>query len=106
MQGQRYHSDGTALGGEFQLNTYTTGWQRSSAVAASSRGDFVVTWQSDGSAGTDTSSYSIQGQRFLPEPESTLGMAAGGALLLTLRRAREARAQRAETGLALRRKLS
>ena len=34
------------------------------SVAADDDGDFVVVWQSHGSSGTDTSSYSIQGQRY------------------------------------------
>ena len=41
------------------------GWQYYSEVAADSLGDFVVVWNSEGSNGTDTSGFSIQGQRFL-----------------------------------------
>ncbi len=44
--GQRYTSAGVALGGEFQVNTYTTNFQSSPAVAADAEGDFVVVWQS------------------------------------------------------------
>jgi hypothetical protein len=32
-------------------------------VSLDAAGDFVVVWQSDGSSGTDSSGYSIQGQR-------------------------------------------
>jgi len=64
IQGQRYNSNGTAQGSEFQINTYTTLSQRSPAVAMNSDGDFVVVWHSNGSSGTDTSVYSIQGQRY------------------------------------------
>ncbi|MCP3964611.1 MAG: hypothetical protein GY719_42825 [bacterium] len=64
VQGQRYASDGSAVATEFQINTYTTGAQRLPAVAMDGNGDFVVVWQSPGSAGTDASSYSIQGQRY------------------------------------------
>jgi hypothetical protein len=51
--GQRYDSVGTALGGEFQVNTATTGYQAAPAIAANAAGGFVVTWvgSSDGSAG-------------------------------------------------------
>jgi len=42
--GQRYASDGSALGGEFRVNTVTTGSQYETAVAASPNGDFVVAW--------------------------------------------------------------
>ena len=51
-------------GGQFQVNTYTTGHQAYPAVAADAAGSFVVAWMSYGSDGTDTSSYSIQAQRF------------------------------------------
>jgi len=85
IQGQRYDSNGTPIGGEFQVNSYTTYVQRKPAVAADAGGSFVVVWESRGSFGTDSSNYSIQGQRYLPEPESTLGMAAGVGLLLGLR---------------------
>jgi len=65
IQGQRYASDGTPLGSEFQINTYTTSHQQNPSVAARANGDFVVVWWSDGSSGTDTGySYSVQGQRF------------------------------------------
>jgi hypothetical protein len=74
IQGQRYASDGTALGGEFQVNTYTTGSQGGTSVAVEGDGDFVVAWTSDGSSGTDTNTSppgpfgaakdSVQGQRF------------------------------------------
>ena len=33
VQGQRYASDGTARGSQFQINTYTTGWQQSPSEA-------------------------------------------------------------------------
>jgi hypothetical protein len=43
--GQRFDSTGATLGSEFQVNTYITGSQESSAVAADSAGNFVVVWQ-------------------------------------------------------------
>src|SRR5262245_54391576 len=52
------------LGGDFAVNSYTTGNQERPAVAAGPAGDFVVAWASNGSTGTDTSSYSIQARRF------------------------------------------
>ncbi len=51
-------------GGEFQVNTYTTSQQTEPSVAMQSDGRFIVTWESFGSAGTDTSLGSIQGQRY------------------------------------------
>src|SRR5262249_44206528 len=64
VQGQRYDSTGTPLGGEFQVNTYTTGCQGRPAVTGDASGNFVVVWASWGSPGSDTSYNSIQGQRY------------------------------------------
>ena len=64
IQAQRYATNGNPLGGEFQVNTYTTSVQSYPAVASDANGNFVVTWESDGSSGTDTSSRSIQAQRY------------------------------------------
>jgi hypothetical protein len=61
------------VGGEFQVNTYTTGSQWASSVAVDADGDFVVVWDSDGSSGSDSSGYGILGQRFDSE-----GLALGG----------------------------
>ncbi len=73
IQGQRFASDGTALGGEFRVNTYNTGLQRFPEVALDADGDFVVVWHSPGSGGTDSSFSSIQGQRYAAD-----GTASGG----------------------------
>ena len=64
IQGQRYNSAGSAVGSQFQVNTYTTNYQDFPWVAADADGDFVVVWQSFGSSGSDTSYHSVQGQRF------------------------------------------
>ncbi len=64
IQGQRYASDGSAAGNQFQVNTYSTSRQIEPSVAMDSDGDFVVVWTSDGSVGADPFSYSIQGQRY------------------------------------------
>jgi hypothetical protein len=56
---QRFDTAGTAVGAEFQVNTYTTGFQFLPAVAARGSGGFVAAWGSgydfapgqDGSAG-------------------------------------------------------
>ena len=51
VQGQRYDAAGFPVGDEFQVNTYTTGWQisNSGSLAVGDNGDFVVVWESDGS---------------------------------------------------------
>ncbi len=48
-------------GGEFQVNTYTTHYQKNAAVAADADGDFVVAWQS---FGQDGSREGVFGQRY------------------------------------------
>jgi hypothetical protein len=42
--GQRFDLKGARLGPEFQVNTYTTGFQYTKAVAAAPDGNFVVAW--------------------------------------------------------------
>ncbi|MBZ0113903.1 MAG: hypothetical protein K8J08_15680 [Thermoanaerobaculia bacterium] len=49
---------------EFQVNTYTTDAQRLPTIAVDLEGNFVVAWDSLGSNGSDTSSFSIQTRRF------------------------------------------
>ncbi len=44
--GQRFAASGVPRGGEFQINTYTTGSQDHPEIAVGSRGDFVVVWTS------------------------------------------------------------
>lgn len=45
IQARGYFADGTALGPQFQVNTYTTQNQTAPHVAMLGGGDFVVTWQ-------------------------------------------------------------
>ena len=44
--GQRFSALGSPLGGDFQVNTYTTGGQSSAAVGVNAAGGFVVVWSS------------------------------------------------------------
>ena len=44
--GQRFDSDGTPRGVEFQVNTYTPGGQDTPAICCDANGDFVVAWES------------------------------------------------------------
>ena len=51
---RRYDGSGNALGGEFQVNQYTSEFQRYPAISHASTGEFIVTWGSedqDGSGG-------------------------------------------------------
>ena len=52
---QMYHRDGTKIGGEFIVNTSTTGDQGEPAITALSNGGFVVTWNDGSGTGGDTS---------------------------------------------------
>ena len=70
IYGQRYTSASLASGPEFQVNTSTTGWQTSTAVAALADGGWVVTW-SDWTS-LDGSGLSVQGQRY-----TSAGLASG-----------------------------
>src|SRR5205823_125788 len=48
VYGQRFDARGTALGGEFRVNSTTAGDQNRPAVAVAPDGSFVVVWQSQG----------------------------------------------------------
>jgi hypothetical protein len=61
VYGQRYNAVGTALGGKFRVNSFTTDEQAAPSVAALARGGFVVVWAS---RGQDGSRYGIYGQRY------------------------------------------
>jgi len=64
VRGQRYSSTGAPLGGEFRVNTYTPGNQRSAALAADEFNEgFTVVWQSEGQ---DGSGDGVFGQRYSP----------------------------------------
>jgi len=73
IRGQRFDAAGTPAGGEFQVNSYTTGNQSLASVLADGSQGFVVVWVSDGSSGTDTSSGSIQARRFDADSQPTGG---------------------------------
>ena len=64
VEGQRYASSGSPQGGQFLVNTYTSNRQIDPSVSSASNGDFVVVWFSIGSDSDDTSSFSVQGQRY------------------------------------------
>lgn len=60
--GQRYDSMGLPQGTEFQINSYTSGFQKAPAVAAATDGSFVVVWESYFSQ--DGSDHGVFGQRY------------------------------------------
>ena len=59
---QRYNTDGSPAGGEFRVNTVTTGSQYRPSIALDADGDFVIAWQSSGQGGG--SGYDIYAQRY------------------------------------------
>jgi hypothetical protein len=60
IMGQQFNAAGNPVGGEFQVNSYTTESQRYPSVAIGPTGEFVVVWDSK----HDGSAYNIQGQLF------------------------------------------
>jgi hypothetical protein len=48
---QRFDAGGARVGGEFHVNTYTTGYQAYPALALDGTGDFVVAWHSQNEDG-------------------------------------------------------
>jgi hypothetical protein len=59
--GQRYDTAGAVQGDEFQVNAFTTNFQRTPSAAATGTDKYVVAWTS---AGQDGSSSGVFGQRF------------------------------------------
>jgi hypothetical protein len=58
--GQRFDATGAAVGGEFQVNTFTPGNQFSYGVTIADDGRFVVSWDSL----TDGSGFGVSAQRY------------------------------------------
>ena len=61
--GRRFSADGTPLGDDFQINTFTAGRQNTPSIAAVSDG-FVVAWQS---RGQDGDGFAVVAQRLNAE---------------------------------------
>lgn len=72
VQGQFFDSGGRAVGGELQINTYTTNSQGIPAVAADGSGHFIVVWSSSQQYGLYSS---VWGRRY-----DSAGHALGGEL--------------------------
>ena len=60
---QRYDASGRRLGGEFQVNSSTTGGQKDPAVAMDQEGNFIIVWESrhQGSRGIFGQRYDASG---------------------------------------------
>ena len=61
---QRFASDGTAVGGEFSVNTFTTGSQFRPRVEMRDPGAFFIVWGNDSVSAGDADSGSLAGRRF------------------------------------------
>lgn len=59
---RRFADDGTALGAEMRVNVFTADAQGSPSIAVIGQDEVVVAWESQGSAGSDTWSSSVQGR--------------------------------------------
>jgi hypothetical protein len=59
---RRFNSSGSALGGEFRVNTYTLQKQGNPTVASDAEGDFVVAWESFGQI--PSGGYDVIAKRF------------------------------------------
>ena len=60
VYGRSFADDGVPQTGEFRVNSYTTGRQRSPDVAVTSTGELVVVWHGEG---PDNTTYGIHGRR-------------------------------------------
>ena len=77
VRGQMYHRDGSKVGGEFIVNSSTTGDQENASITALASGGFVVTWQDGSRAGGDASGLSVKAQMY-----DAGGHKVGGELLV------------------------
>ncbi len=59
--GQRFFSDGSFRGTEFQVNTYTSQSEMDAAICCTGTGEFVVSWESYAQDGDE---YGVFAQRF------------------------------------------
>lgn len=60
---RQYTNDGTSLGTEFPVNTYTLNDQKAPSIAALSNGSFVVVWHSDSQ---DGDGYGVYTRLYFP----------------------------------------
>ncbi len=77
--GQYYDATGTAVGGEFQVNTYIPDHQDEPSVATDAAGNYVVVWESGSQCNDGLDFYnSIAGQRY-----DAAGAPLGGEFLVS-----------------------
>lgn len=79
---RRFDRKGNPLGTDFQVNTYTTGYQAQPSLAVAANGNFVVVWMSYGDGGTgnyDLYGYPIGGYGIVGRRFAANGTAIGGS---------------------------
>jgi hypothetical protein len=64
VQARRFDGAANPLGTDFQVNSYTTGYQYDSSVAPDGAGGFVVVWNGDNGNGNDDGSGAPYARRF------------------------------------------
>lgn len=64
IAGRIFDPAGVPLADDFLINSYTNSSQAQPDVSVDADGNFTVVWRSAGSSGNDSSSDSIQGQRY------------------------------------------
>lgn len=64
IDAQRYDVNGVKQGGEFQVNTHTTGGQTDPAITALTNGGFVVAWTSEGQDGGSSTDRGVYAQSY------------------------------------------
>lgn len=71
---QKFDSSGSAVGGEFVVNTTTTNIQQNSSISMDSTGNYVVTWES---YAQDGDAFGVYAQRI-----NSSGIAQGGEFIV------------------------
>ena len=60
VYGQRFDATGTAVGGEFRINSYTSSVQAYPVISGLKDGGFSIAWQTYGAAGDDSNGIAAQ----------------------------------------------
>ncbi len=69
---RRFDAAGSAVGAEFQVNSFTDDFQSKAAVASRADGDFVIAWNS---GSQDGDYFGVFAQRFTPVEQPSTSMA-------------------------------
>ncbi|MCG8458639.1 MAG: hypothetical protein MI919_20360 [Holophagales bacterium] len=67
IQARRFLQDGSPIGDQFQVNSFTPESADTTRIAIGADGAFVVTWRAYESPGDDASESSTQARRFAPD---------------------------------------